>query len=123
VRDCLSQLGYNVLEVGSGEAALELCARKQGQIDLVMTDLVMPGMGGQEMGKQLAERFPSIQVLYTSGYTEDSVARREILQEESSFLAKPFSVSELSSAVYRILSLRSHPTDQHDTEAVAHTTA
>ena len=123
VRDCLSQLGYNVLEVGSGEAALELCARKQGQIDLVMTDLVMPGMGGREMAKQLAERFPAIQVLYTSGYTEDSVARREILQEESSFLAKPFSVSELSGAVYRILSLRPHPTQQHETEAVAHTTA
>ena len=82
VRDCLHQLGYAVLEADSGEAALELCEQRQGKIDLVMTDLVMPGMGGQAMARQLAERFPNVRILFTSGYTEDNDARREILQEQ-----------------------------------------
>jgi two-component system, cell cycle sensor histidine kinase and response regulator CckA len=103
VRDCLKHLGYTVLEAGSGEAALEVCEQRQGKIDLVMTDLIMPGIGGREMASQLAERFPHIQLLFTSGYTEDSIARREMLQEGSSFLEKPFSVADLSNAIHRVL--------------------
>ena len=53
VRDCLQQLGYTVLEADSGEAALELCGQEEGKIDLVMTDLIMPGIGGQEMATRL----------------------------------------------------------------------
>jgi two-component system cell cycle sensor histidine kinase/response regulator CckA len=108
VRDCLRQLGYTVLEADSGLAALELCEQNQGHIDLVMTDLVMPGMGGQAMAGQLIERFPNIQILYTSGYTDDSYARREMLEEGNSFLEKPFSVSDLSRAVHRMLAPHSH---------------
>ena len=53
VRECLRQLGYTALEADSGEAALEMCRQKQGKIDLVMTDLIMPGMGGHEMAKTI----------------------------------------------------------------------
>ena len=123
VRDCLHQLGYNVLEAGSGEAALELCEQKQGKIDLVMTDLIMPGMGGQQMARALTERFPSIQVLYTSGYTEDNLIRREMMQAGNVFLEKPFSVSELSHAVHRTLALRARLMDEHSSRAVTTSSA
>jgi len=123
VRDCLHQLGYTVLEADSGEAALEICEQKNGTIDLVMTDLIMPGIGGQEMGRRLTERFPNVQLLYTSGYTEDCVAGREMLQEGNAFLQKPFSVSELSHAIHRILALRARQVEEHNLKVAAQTTA
>jgi two-component system, cell cycle sensor histidine kinase and response regulator CckA len=112
VRDCLQQLGYTVLEAESGEAALEICEQKQGKIDLVITDLIMPGIGGQEMAKRLGEQYPNVRVLFTSGYTEGTVAQLEMLQEGSSFLPKPYSVADLSSAIHRILALRSLRRDE-----------
>ena len=117
VRECLHQLGYAVMEADSGEAALELCEQQQGKIDLVMTDLIMPGMGGQAMARQLAHRFPNVQILYTSGYTDDANARREMMQAGNSFLEKPFSVSELSHAVHKILALHSRRMEEHKSKA------
>ena len=63
----------------------------------------MPGMGGHELAGELAERYPGIRVLFMSGYTEDSAARREILLKGSAFLQKPFSVADLSNAVHQAL--------------------
>jgi len=107
VRECLQQLGYVVLEAESGETALQLCDESQGKIDLVLTDLVMPGMGGHELADQLARRHPSIKMLFMSGYTEDSAARQDILLKGGAFLQKPFSVGDLSHAVQQALALRS----------------
>ena len=76
----------------------------------------MPGMGGREMARQLAERFPDIEILYTTGYTEDNVARQEMLQGGQSFLEKPFSVSELSQAVHRILALKTRRMEARNTK-------
>ena len=56
VRECLQQLGYEVLEAESGEIALKLCEEHRGKIDLVLTDLVMPGMSGHELAGELAQR-------------------------------------------------------------------
>ncbi len=123
VRDCLQQLGYNVLEAQNGEAALEICQQKQGKIDLVITDLIMPGIGGQEMARQLSEQYPNVRVLFTSGYTEGTVAQLEMLQEGSSFLPKPYSVADLSSAIHRILALRSLRKDENHANIAAATTA
>ena len=103
VRECLQQLGYRVLEAENGEAALRVCDDSNGKIDLVLTDLVMPGMGGYELAGQLAKRHPAVQMLFMSGYTEDSAARREILSQGSAFLQKPFSVADLSSAIHYAL--------------------
>jgi two-component system, cell cycle sensor histidine kinase and response regulator CckA len=118
VCECLEQLGYGVLEADSGEAALQVCERKNEDIDLVMTDLNMPGIGGKELARQLVERFPDIPVLFTSGYTEDTVARREMLHGGSRFLAKPFSVADLSSAVRRVLATRPCHSRERPLEAV-----
>ncbi len=103
VRECLQQLGYRVLEAENGEAALQVCDDSNRKIDLVLTDLVMPGMGGYELAGQLAKRHPAVQMLFMSGYTEDSAARREILSQGSAFLQKPFSVADLSSAIHYAL--------------------
>jgi two-component system cell cycle sensor histidine kinase/response regulator CckA len=119
VRDCLQQLGYAVLEAENGEAALEICQQKQGKIDLVITDLIMPGIGGQVLARQLSELYPNVRVLFTSGYTEGTVAQREMLQEGSSFLPKPYSVADLSSAIHRILALRSLRKDENHANVAA----
>jgi PAS domain S-box-containing protein len=107
VRECLEQLGYRVVEAENGEAALQVCGRLHGKVDLVLSDLVMPGMGGYELAGELALRHPAVRVLFMSGYTEDSAARRDILLQGSAFLQKPFSVADLSNAVHQALSVRS----------------
>ncbi len=73
----------------------------------MLTDLVMPGMGGHELAGELAQRHPQVQMLFMSGYTEDSAARRDILLRGSAFLQKPFSVGDLSNAVQQAMAVRS----------------
>jgi two-component system, cell cycle sensor histidine kinase and response regulator CckA len=106
VRECLQQLGYQVVEAENGQAALQLCDDLHGKIDLVLTDLVMPGMGGHELAGELAQRHPAMRMLFMSGYTEDSAARHDILLQGSAFLQKPFSVADLSNAVRQALAVR-----------------
>ena len=106
VRECLQQLGYQVLEAENGQSALKLCDENGSRIDLVLTDLVMPGMGGHELASELAQRHPEVKMLFMSGYTEDSAARRDILLKGNAFLQKPFSVGDLSTAVQQTLALR-----------------
>jgi PAS domain S-box-containing protein len=106
VRECLQQLGHEVLEAESGQVALKICGEHRGQIDLVLTDLVMPGMGGNQLAKELAQRHPEVKMLFMSGYTEDSAARRDILLRGSAFLQKPFSADDLSDAVQQALAVR-----------------
>jgi CheY-like chemotaxis protein len=103
VRACLQQLGYTAFEAASGDAALAICDEKLGKIDLVMTDLVMPGMSGRETAAILKVRYPEIPLLYTSGYTEDDATHRELLQEGTAFLEKPYTVADLARAVQRAL--------------------
>jgi two-component system, cell cycle sensor histidine kinase and response regulator CckA len=99
VCECLQQLGYKVLEADNGTTALKICEDLRGEIDLVVTDLVMTGSSGQALASNLGERFPQIRVLFMSGYTEDNASRRDILAKGSPFLQKPFSVGELAKAV------------------------
>src|ERR1035441_2114122 len=94
-------------EAENGEAALQVCDDLHGKVDLVLSDLVMPGMGGYELAGELAQRHPAVRVLFMSGYTEDSAARRDILLQGSAFLQKPFSVADLSNAVHQALAVRS----------------
>jgi PAS domain S-box-containing protein len=96
VRSCLKNLGYHALEAESGEAALEICNSTSTDIDLIMTDLVMPAMGGHELARRLQERFPELHVLFTSGYTADVAVRAELLQSGNSFLEKPYSVASFN---------------------------
>ena len=105
VCECLQHLGYRALQAEDGNAARRVCQEFAGEIDLVLTDLVMAGQSGHELAGELAERYPGIRVLFMSGYTEDSATRREILQRGSPFLQKPFSVADLAKAVREALIL------------------
>ena len=104
VRDTLSAKGYEVIEAANGEAGLAAAARQSGKIDLVITDVVMPGMGGRELVKQLAVSRPDTKVLYLSGYTEDAIISDGSIESGTAFLQKPFTLQNLTRKVREVLS-------------------
>jgi PAS domain S-box-containing protein len=103
VRDTLVAKGYKVLEAENGEAGCAAAASHQGKLDLVITDVVMPGMGGREMVKQLIETRPGTKVLYLSGYTEDAIISDGSIEKGTAFLQKPFTLQSLSRKVREVL--------------------
>jgi len=103
VRDTLSAKGYRVLEGENGEAGVAVAGQHTGKIDLVITDVVMPGMGGREMVKQLVEARPGTKVLYLSGYTEDAIVSDGSIEKGTAFLQKPFTLQNLSKKVREVL--------------------
>jgi two-component system, cell cycle sensor histidine kinase and response regulator CckA len=103
VRDTLTAKGYHVFDGDNGEAGLAAAAAHQGRIDLVITDVVMPGMGGRELVKQLTETRPAIKVLYLSGYTEDAIVSDGSIEKGTAFLQKPFTLQNLSRKVREVL--------------------
>lgn len=103
VRDTLEAKGYKVLEADSGEAGIETASRHEGRIDLVITDIVMPGMSGREMVKRLAQTRPATRVLYLSGYSEDAVVNEGSVESGTAFLQKPFSLQSLARKVRELL--------------------
>jgi two-component system, cell cycle sensor histidine kinase and response regulator CckA len=102
-RQALESRGYRVLEASDGEAAMQLCREHAGEIDLLLSDVVMPRMSGRELRQQVSEISPQTRVLFTSGYTDDAVVRHGVYQAESDFLQKPFSVQALLKKVREIL--------------------
>ena len=103
VRETLAAKGYRVVEAENGEAAMGAAARHEGEIDLVITDVVMPGMGGRELVKQLAQTRPNTKVLYLSGYTEDAILSEGTIETGAAFLQKPFTLQNLSRKVREVL--------------------
>lgn len=95
----LRQLGYQVLEAGNGVDALQLAEDYPGQIDLLITDVVMPSMGGKELAERLKEQRPDLRVLFTSGYTQDDMLRRGFTTGAVAFFAKPFIPGDLARRV------------------------
>jgi PAS domain S-box-containing protein len=102
-RHALESRGYRVLEASDGEAAVDLCRRYPGEIDLLLSDVVMPRMSGRELREQVIEMSPHTRVLFTSGYTDDAVVRHGVSESESEFLQKPFSVHALLRKVREVL--------------------
>lgn len=103
VRSVLEHRGYTVVAAGDGVEALETAASRSGPIHLLITDVVMPGMGGRDLAKRIGERFPGIRVLYMSGYTERGIVRQGELDPGSAFLQKPFRVEDLARKVREVL--------------------
>lgn len=103
VRDILAAKGYRVLEAENGEAGVAAASRHKGKIDLVITDVVMPGMGGREMVKELIQTRPRTKVLYLSGYTEDAILSDGSIEHGTAFLQKPFTLQSLSRKVREVL--------------------
>lgn len=96
----LEQTGYTVLAVADGEQALEASERHEGRIDLVLTDLVMPQMGGHELAERLGSLRPETKVLYMSGYAESTAPRNG---SNGAFLQKPFTTALLAQKVREVL--------------------
>lgn len=99
----LKARGYVVLTAGDGREALRTIEQHCGAIDLLLTDVVMPGMGGVELVETLRPRFPHMRVLFCSGYTDDSVLRHDILEDGVGFLQKPYSAQTLAAKVRQLL--------------------
>jgi two-component system, cell cycle sensor histidine kinase and response regulator CckA len=96
--EMLRRKRYNVLEAGSGPEALAVCEKHAGRIDLLMTDIVIPGMRGPEIAQQLRGRYPGLKVLFMSGYMEEASAI-----PADAFLQKPFTMSSLAAKVREVL--------------------
>ena len=103
VQQMLQRLGYLVLPADSPGQALELAGANAGRIALVMIDVVMPGMNGRELAKRLKETSPDLRTLFMSGYTADVIARRGVLESDTPFLQKPFTLHDLAVRVKQAL--------------------
>jgi PAS domain S-box-containing protein len=107
VRDVASEMlrrhGYTVLEAADAETALRLARQHQGEIHLLLTDVVMPGASGRELADTLVKLRPNMKVLYMSGYTDDAVVRHGVLQEGIAFLQKPFTPDSLARKLRAVL--------------------
>jgi CheY-like chemotaxis protein len=102
-RAALESHGYTVLEARHGKEALRLCEQHPGPIHLLITDLVMPQMGGRELVEQAGPRRPGLKVLYLSGYTDDAVLRHDLGEPGMMFLQKPFTPLSLARKVREAL--------------------
>jgi len=102
-RRSLEARGYRVLDAADGPSALELSARHAEEIDVLVTDVVMPGMSGRELAERLAPTRPRMKVLYTSGYTDDAMVRQGVLNAGVAFLQKPFVPDTLARKVRDVL--------------------
>jgi PAS domain S-box-containing protein len=103
VRIALQDKGYTVIEAHDADEAISLCKDYPGQIDLLLTDVVMPLRSGRELAEQLKALRPQTKVLFMSGYTDDAVVRHGVLAAEVAFLPKPFSANALVSKVRDVL--------------------
>lgn len=95
--------GYEILEALGGEEALRVARNHHGPIHLLLTDVVMPGIGGRELGDQFREVHPDTALLFMSGYTEDEVLLQGIRVADVNYIAKPFTVAGLRDKVREIL--------------------
>ena len=102
-RNVLELLGYSVLEAADGQQACEISLQKNRKIDLLLTDVVMPGMNGPALASELMTTRPALSVLYTSGYTGQAVGHG-VIPERSHFIPKPFTREDLARKVREALS-------------------
>ncbi len=111
VAEILENSGYTVLQAADGPSALELLRRHAGTLDLLLTDVVMPGMSGPEVAQAVTSMRPRTHVLYTSGYTDSAIGHHGVLEPGIAFLQKPFSADDLTRKVRVLLDEASVPVD------------
>lgn len=100
----LTRLGYRVLSSGGGRECLEVLGGHAGPLDLLLTDVVMPEMNGRALFEKVTARFPSVAVLYMSGYTDNVVLHHGVVEEGIRFIQKPFTEDALGAKVREVLS-------------------
>jgi CheY-like chemotaxis protein len=99
----LEALGYKVLTAETPGEALKMVAGHPGDIHVLLTDVVMPGMDGRQLAKRISAVKPNVKVLFMSGYTSDVIAQRGVLDEGMQFLSKPFTRDDLARKVHEML--------------------
>ena len=102
-RDVLTARGYSVVEAKNPEEAERLAAEYGARIQLLLTDVIMPGISGRELAKKLSARNPGMRVLYMSGYTYNVIAQNGTLERGVAFLQKPFTPGVLVEKVREVL--------------------
>jgi two-component system, cell cycle sensor histidine kinase and response regulator CckA len=102
-REYLESTGFTVLEAASGAEALQKAKEFNGTIHLLLTDVVMPEMTGPELAKQMTPLFPGIKIIFTSGYTDDAIARQGVLDPAVAFIPKPYRPKALARKIREVL--------------------
>ena len=100
----LSSRGYTVIEAGNGVEAIEVLEAQEGEIDIVVSDVVMPEMDGPSLLKELRRRNPELKIIFVSGYAEEAFAKNLPEGQQFAFLAKPFTLKQLVAAVKETMS-------------------
>ena len=103
IQEVLSLSGYRVVEAANGEEAIARCRHDDGHFDLLLTDVVMPHLGGRQLAQQLHSRYPQMKVLFMSGHLDDAILREGLSREGLAFLPKPFTPEALEQKIRDIL--------------------
>jgi two-component system cell cycle sensor histidine kinase/response regulator CckA len=99
----LKRLGYSVLDAADGDHAIAVAKEYKDTINLLMTDVVMPGINGRQLADNLIRLHPEMKILYTSGYTDDAIGSHGIIEEDLNFIAKPYSLQDLAQRIRELL--------------------
>ena len=99
----LRESGYTVLAASSPGEAIDLAREHMGGIDLMVTDVIMPEMNGKDLRDEVVVLRPDVKILFMSGYTADAIANRGVMNPETNFLQKPFSINDLKDKVRQTL--------------------
>ena len=99
----LQSYGYRILNARNSEQALKMAEKHKGNIDLLLTDVIMPGSNGRELAKKMQKIFPAIKILFMSGYTDEGIARHGILDKDAQLIQKPFSIQSLAEKIRELL--------------------
>ncbi len=123
VRDVVVQIlraqGYKVIEAANGTEAIRVAEEMDEPVHLLLTDVVMPLMGGPELAERVRKAHPETKVLYMSGYVDEPLVQEEVLQNQGAFIQKPFTVEELASRVRETVNTSLAVGDPN--KAIAHT--
>jgi two-component system cell cycle sensor histidine kinase/response regulator CckA len=103
VREYLERKGYNVVAANNGSEALQVAHRYKGSIHLLLTDMVMPQIGGHELAQQIKGMRPRIKILFTSGYPEQAALNEEAAEPSAVILQKPYPLNALASRIRQML--------------------
>lgn len=103
LKELLESCGYTVIAAENGEEALAVCEQLCDPVDLLITDVVMPQMGGRELAERLGKILPGLPVLFVSGYTDDALVRESVLDADVNFIQKPFTLEVVSRKVRELL--------------------